>query len=106
MTLTAREGHASVTDGGLVALREACYVPVSLRSFRRKLHQADVGLRLAKGDVLAQTAAEKDGLLRHDRDMPAKASQVNVAHVTTVDENPPGCCVVEAGDEPSQRALA
>jgi len=59
-----------------------------------------------EGDVVADRAAEKRGLLQHNADLAAQAGDGHIADVPPVDRDPPLGDVVEARDQVDDRGLA
>src|SRR5690606_486835 len=106
LALTAGKHHATLADKGVVALRQIADEAVAER-ITRSLYDFLVGRSgAAVADVLADTAVEQCGFLRHHGDLLAQAVLADAANVLTVDEDTPVTYVIEALDEVDQRRFA
>src|SRR5581483_9649403 len=63
-------------------------------------------MRLAVGDVVAHRVVEQDGVLRNDGNLRAQGRHCHLAHIVTVDHQPPAAHIEEARQQMHQRRLA
>src|SRR5205814_4802514 len=106
LPLSDRQPDAALADDRLHALRHSRDELGGVRGSGRIL---DLRLRRVEppvANVLADRVAEKDRLLRHDRDLLAERTQRDFADVSPIDAHPTTDRVVEAADEIHERRLA
>ncbi len=106
LLLAAAERGAAFADGRFVAFGEVHDEVVRRRRFGGGNNLLFAGVRTAEGDVVANGAAEKRGLLQNDADLGAQAVDGHVAHVVAVDRDRAIADVIEARNEIDDRRLA
>ena len=106
LPLPAREHHAPLTHGRLVALRQLRDELVGVCLLRCSLDFRLGGIELAVADVLADGGAEEEGLLDDHGQRPAHALEREVADILSVERDPALLRVEEARDQVGNRRLA
>ena len=89
-----------------VAFREAGDIGTQPGQFRRTGDLRFRGIRDAPGDVLSQSRAEQEGLLRNKADLAADLFGIEIAQIDAVHEHSPGGGIEQPRDEMHQRTLA
>ena len=107
LLLAARERDAALADLRLVALGKLPHLVRQVGRFDCPLDTLVCRnlLRRAQGDVRAQRVREEERLLRHETDAASQPGQRQLAHVAAVDKERGRGRVVQAGQEPDERAL-
>ena len=106
LLLAARQLEPALADRRVVALRRRRDELVDLRRPRGRDHLVAAGARPAVCDVVFHRVVEQHRVLRNDADRAAQARLRHVAQVLAVDRDAPDVHVVEAIQQPRERALA
>ena len=106
MLLAAREAHAVLPDGRLVALRERHHELVDARLLGRLHHFLVRRISLADADITLNGVREEPHILHDDADKGQKIVVGDVPHVHAADAHASCIYVPEPQQEVGQRALA
>ena len=105
LTLTTRQGEATLPDHRAVPLRHPRDEPVRLGGYGGALDVGIGGVRLAEGDVVPDRGGEQEALLEDQPDAVAYRLHGAVADVAAVDAHHPRGGVVEPRQQQRQGRL-
>ena len=97
LAFAARQAHAPFTHERLIALWQAKNERVRVGGLGRGRDLAGARAGTGVGDILGDTAREKNRFLKHNGKLVAEVGQFVIAQVQAIEQNPPGCGVVEPG---------
>src|SRR6185437_7417978 len=105
LSLSAREGRATLTDGRVISLKQLENEVVGAGELRHLDDLRHRGAGHVDGDVVANRAVEQEVLLQHDAHLPAQPHRIGLLQIDAVDENPTGFRDVEALEQFREGAL-